>query len=264
MPRSRVIKSILCLAAAPAMLAVLAAVSVARGGVVVHQLGQQDFAPGAGPLAVSQLQSAGAAEAYPFDGTIFGDDRRPSGFGEITFAYSFAPPATPLDGTLTLGLMGLDSAPGRRPTVRLFLDDVEQPNAPFAGMSSALFRSSASVVNVPVPATLLADGQLTVTVRAFRSSPGFAGNAIEADFATLAVADGKAPSGGGGPDDGGAGKPGDGDGTSGGEGNSPGGGGGGNGAGHPGPPLAVPLPPAVLTGMVGLAVARLARRRLKR
>lgn len=167
--------------------------SAARGGpVVVHQLGEQDFADGAGPIWVEQVKTVGKDETFPFDGTIFGDDRNHS-FGKVKFAFTFdAPLATAdgsrADGTLTLGLIGLDSPPGSAATVKLFLNGVEQPNAAFAGVSSPLYNSSASVVSVPVAGSLLAGGTLDVTVKAYRASPGFAGNAIEADFASLAVA----------------------------------------------------------------------------
>lgn len=257
----------------------------ARGGVVVHRLGEQDFAHGAGPVLVEAAAAAGANEAYPFDGTVFGDDRTRK-FGRLGFTYAFRPPAVPADAALTLGLLGLDSPPGAEPTVRVYFDGVEQPNAPFAGASSPRYRSSASVVTVPVAAALLADGELTVTVKAFRRSPGYPGNAIEADFAELALVDsitppgstpgGGEPGNGGEPGDGGepgsGGQPGQGGEPGGGGGQNgpkpnpgpiPGGNGGGNGGGTP-PPHAVPLPPAVWAGGLGLAIAAAAGRRKRR
>jgi hypothetical protein len=171
---------------AAAAVAAVAHAPAARGGVVTHRLGEQDFAHGAGPVLVAAAAAAGANEAYPFDGTVFGDDRTRK-FGKLSFTYAFQPPAVPADAALTLGLLGLDSPPGTEATVRVYFDGVEQPNAPFAGASSPLYRSSASVVTVPVSAGLLADGELTVTVKAFRRSPGYPGNAIEADFAELSL-----------------------------------------------------------------------------
>ena len=108
-------------------------------------------------------------------------------------------------------------------------------------MSSPLFRSSASVVSVPVPASLLSDGRLEVTVKTYRASPGFAGNAIEADFSTLAVVYPDAGPGG----------------------NDPGNGsnGGGNNGGGVGRPPMVPLPPGVFMGAAGMLIAEIARRR---
>ena len=46
----------------------------AMAGSVQFQLGDQDFADGAAPVFSSQIRAAGAGEAYPFDGTIFGND----------------------------------------------------------------------------------------------------------------------------------------------------------------------------------------------
>lgn len=271
----------------------LSAVPAARAGVVVRQMGEQDFAAGVGPITVDMARAAGANEAAPFDGSVFGDDRNPV-YGKLKFSYEYAPAAVTADGTLTLGLIGLDSPPGARPTVRLYLDGVEQPNAAFAGASSATYAASASVVSVPVPAAMLADGRLDVVVRAYRHLPGFRGNAIEADFSTLAMDDPTVATGGGRP---GTGQPGDpgqtpGDGGIPGNGGSPGNGGtpgdggsdpgdpdnggghqpGGNGGGtdpgspgdpdggHNGPPPAVPLPPAVFVGGAGLLLARLSKR----
>ncbi|MDB5295934.1 MAG: hypothetical protein JWO31_1917 [Phycisphaerales bacterium] len=256
--------------------ATLAAAAPARAGVATYRLGEQDFAHLAGPVLVSQAKAAGANEAYPFDGTVFGDDRTKS-FGTVSFAYALAAPPAAAPGTLTLGLIGLDATPGSPATVRLFLDGIEQPNDAFAGVSSPLYRSSASVVTVPVPADLLADGRLEVTVKAVRHGPAFPGNAIEADFSTLTVATVGRPGGGttggsiggiggigdpvdGTPDPDGNGLPPGSGGTPGG--NPPGGNGNsGGGGGGTSPVPSVPLPPAVLSGGVGLLLAAVLRRR---
>lgn len=284
----------------PCLLKVVAAVaatgvaagSPAAGGLVTYRQGEQDFAHGTGPVLVKAAKAAGGNEAFPFDGTVFGDDRSRK-FGTVGFTYTFAPPATSHAGTLTLGLLGLDAPPGSPATVRLFLDGIEQPNDAFVGASSAASRSSASVVSVPVSAALLADGELKVTVKASRRSPGYPGNAIEADFSELSFlgvdgtpggnpGSGGNPGGGGGPGEGG--DPDDGNGP-GGDNGGPGGGNGAPGSGggnepgpHPfpnpdnggpgsgggqSPPNAVPLPPAVLAGGLGLAVAAAFRRRFK-
>src|SRR3954468_17549631 len=92
----------------------LAAGSHASAGVVVHRVGDQDFAAGAGPLPITTVKSAGADEAFPFAGTVFGDDRGPRDFGKVRFSYAFAPPTSPADGLLTLGLIGLDSMPNAK------------------------------------------------------------------------------------------------------------------------------------------------------
>ena len=286
---SRLSNRLACVAVAAG--ATLLAGPSALGGLVTHRLGEQDFAHGAGPVLVDDARSAGGNEAFPFDGTVFGDDRARK-FGTVRFAYAFKPSAVPADGTLVLGLIGLDSAPGSPATVRLYLDGIEQPNDAFAGASSPLFRSSASVVSVPVDGDLLSDGALEVTVKAFRRSPGYPGNAIEADFSTLSLFDLSTPPGngtgsgnGGGGTPGGGGVPGDGGAGGGttdpdggnngnpnpGQGGNPGpvpghgvgdGGSGGGGSANP-PPHAVPLPPAALAGALGLAFAAAAGRRQK-
>jgi hypothetical protein len=251
------------LVAAVAATLAYSATGTTRAGVVTYRLGQQDFAHGQGPLLVSQSRAAGSDEAFPFDGTVFGDDRTRR-FGRIRFTYSFAPVTTPAAGTLTLGLLGLDSPPGSEPTVRLYLDGVEQPNAAFAGVSSAVYRSSASVVTVPVPAELLADGQLNVSLRAYRASPGYPGNAIAADFSTLQLS--TSISGGdnsGGSDGGDGGTDGGTDGENNGGGNNGGGnnGGGIDGGGNP-TPNPIPLPPAAWAGLSGLVLAALLRKKV--
>ncbi|HEX8914451.1 MAG TPA: MYXO-CTERM sorting domain-containing protein [Humisphaera sp.] len=250
--------------AALAAAAVAAAAPPARAGVVTYRLGEQDFADGQGPVLVEQARAAGANEVAPFDGTVFGDDRTRK-FGRLSFRYAVAPPTAAGDGSLTLGLVGLDSPPGDGPTVRVFFDGVEQPNAAFAGVSAGAFRSSASVVTVPVPAGFLADGELTVTVKAFRRSPGYPGNAIEADFSTLAVPMTPATPGGGGSNPGGGGTdPGGGGTDPGGNGGNNGGGGTNNGGGDTDPPPhSVPLPPAAWAGLAGLGLAVAARRKVR-
>jgi len=255
--------------AACASLVGLLAANSAIAGLTTYRLGEQDFASGAGPILVSDAKAAGANESYPFDGTVFGDDRTPT-FGRIRFRYDVAATAPVVDVTLTIGLVGLDSPPGSKPTVKLLLDGQKQPNAAFAGVSSPSQRSSASVVSVPVPADLLADGILDVAIKSFRHGPGYPGNAIEADFSTLTIIDLSSPPPGGGippgsglpPDDGVI--PGDDpDETPGGQ--TPGGqtpGGQIPGDGGAGPVPSVPVPPAVLLGAMGLAMTgwRLRRR----
>jgi hypothetical protein len=262
-----------------AALLLLQFVPSANGGVTVYQLGDQDFSSGAGPITVDQIKAASVGEPSPFDGTIYGDDRN-NRFGKIRFSYSFAPAPGAADATLTLGLIGLDSPPGSPSTVKLFLNGVEQSNAAFAGTSSPHFRSSESVVSVPVSSVLLGSGTLDVTVKAFRRSPGFSGNAIEADFSTLSIGvpditpggsgnggNGSGNGSGNGPGNGGNGQ------GSGGNGQGSGGNGGGNGganggqngggnAGGGGGPVAVPGPPAAYAGLIGLLLVALVRKRL--
>ena len=260
----------------PAALLAFLAVGLAssQAGVAVYQLGEQDFAAGSGPIPVTATHAAGANEAYPFNGTVFGDDRIPR-FGRIEFTYQFAAPTSPGDGLLTLGLIGLDAVPGSPATVRLSLNGVEQPTEPFVGVSSPLYRSSESVVTVPVAANLLSGGKLNVTIQAVRASTGFAGNAIEADFSTLAIpvvgstgpkpppgdgtggpGDGNNP---GGPDNGG---PGTGNGSGSGNGNGNGSNGS-NGGGHTDRPPAVPIPPALFLALPAFAIAIRAARRMR-
>ena len=227
----------------------------AYGGVVTFRLGEQDFAHGAGPILVTSAESAGGNEAFPFNGTVFGDDRR-AAFGRVRFTFHLPSPTTGV-GSLTLGLIGLDSPPGAKPTVKLLIDGVQQPNDVFAGASSPNVRSSASVVSVPVASEMLSDGEVEVLVKAFRRGPGYPGNAISADFAALTVnavgLNNGTPGGNGtdnpdgtdGPDQGGGGT------------DNPDHGGGGTNN-----PPAIPLPPAVMIGGLGLALAAVMRRRV--
>ena len=237
----------------------------AWAGMVTFRQGEQDFASGAGPILVTDAELAGANEASPFDGSVFGDDRRAS-FGRIRFTYQ-VPADTTGDGTLTLGLVGLDSPPDSRPTVKLFLDGIEQPNQAFAGVSSSLFKSSASVVTVPVSAAFLSDGEVEVLVKAFRRGPGYPGNAIGADFSTLTVmsvsstpGDGMTPGNGGTDQPGPGGNEGGNNGTPGenGTGGDPDDGTGGGGVVKP---PAIPLPPAVWAGGIGLLFAAFMRKK---
>lgn len=257
-----------------AVAAIVAGVSAgsSHAGITTYRLGEQDFANGQGPILVSQSRAAGGNEAFPFDGTVFGDDRTPR-FGRIRFSYTFLPPAIASTGLLTLGLLGLDSPPGSEPTVRLFFDGVEQSNSAFGGVSSAVYRSSASVVTVPVPADLLADGQLDIVIRASRPSPGYPGNAIAADFSTLqlaGVSSGGTDGGGGDGDGGGTDGGGNSGGTNNGGGNNGGGtdsggngdGGGSNGGGGIPTPNPIPLPPAAWAGLSGLVLAALLRKKI--
>jgi hypothetical protein len=252
--------------------ALAASFTPAKAGMTVYRLGDQDFASGAGPILVDQAKAAGAGEPKPFDGTVYGDDRNGL-FGKIRFSYSFAPIASAADSMLTLGLIGLDSPPGKSATVKLYLNGVEQPNAALAGVSSPSFPASASVVTIPVPSSLLTNGKLDVEIKAFRHSPGFSGNAIEADFSTLSIGTPDVNPGGGGQNPGGGGNPGGGTdpGGNGGGGNNGGGnnggnnngGGGNNGGGNGGGsgPVTVPLPSASYAGLLGLALCVIAMRR---
>lgn len=169
-------------------LSALAPSSAALAGVVEVQLGEQDFADGDTPIYVSHIREAGAGEAYPFDGTIFGDDETPvlGGF-EYVHEFDLAGHGV-LSATLTIGLLDHDSPPDDEDgTVALFFDGVAQPTGAFVGISDRMEPSSAEVVTVPVPAELLADGRLTVQVVAERPGMGMLGNSIEADFSRLTI-----------------------------------------------------------------------------
>lgn len=234
------------IAAAGVVTAALLARPVAAG-TLQYPLGQQDFMDGAHPVFTTDIKAAGAGEPAPFDGSQFGDDRtRALGEFSYTHGFFFSGPA-PVSATLTVGILDVDSFPGdKRPTMRYFLDGVEQPGDAFTHISNPDSNSSAEVVTVSVPLHMLSDGLLDVTFEAKRSrkqrSFRGAGNAIAPDFSVLSLTfddvTGPNDEGTNGPDDGNNGpipKP-----------NGPdNGGGGGN---H-----AVPLPPAVIPGAVVLA-----------
>ena len=78
--------------AAPAARARLSAVAVS-------QLGEQDFANNTGRVTDRQIRAAGAGEAYPFNGAVFGDDRKPGkkALGSVRYTHTFDPTATGYD-----------------------------------------------------------------------------------------------------------------------------------------------------------------------
>src|SRR5687768_2297686 len=83
--------------------------STAAAGTVQFQLGEQDFADGQAPVLTSAIRAAGSGEAYPFDGSVFGNDIRPS-LGTFEYVHGFdLRGAVPKNATLTLGLIDADS-----------------------------------------------------------------------------------------------------------------------------------------------------------
>jgi hypothetical protein len=181
-------------------LAMMAAVTLARPATAraglstfQYQLGQQDFAGDNTPIYDSQIRAAGAGEAYPFNGTVFGDDRTAK-LGSLQYTHTFDA-ATILrqsDGmrsaSLTLGVIDIDSPPGSKPTLGVWFNGVRQPvDALFTGISAPGIPSSAEVVTVPVPLHLLGDGSLNVRLTALRAAPGFRGNSIAVDFSKLSI-----------------------------------------------------------------------------
>jgi hypothetical protein len=181
-------------------LAVMAAVMLVRPGTAgaalstfQYQLGQQDFAGDNTPVFDSQIRAAGAGEAYPFNGTVFGDDRTGKlGSLEYTHTFDAAIILRQSDGmrsaSLTLGVIDIDSPPGSKPTLGVWFNDIRQPvDALFTGISAPGIPSSAEVVTVPVPLHLLGDGSLNVRLTALRAAPGFRGNSIAVDFSRLTI-----------------------------------------------------------------------------
>lgn len=168
--------------------AVLCAARMAGAGAAQFQLGEQDFADGKTPVYSREIREAGAGEAYPFDGTIFGNDVKPHQ-GAFEFEHMFdLGTAEPTSGTLTVGLIDIDSPPDQPlDTVLVYFDGVPQPTDLLRGISAAGVPSSVEVVDIPVPAELLADGMLHVSVVAAKPGHGNLGNAIEADFSRLVV-----------------------------------------------------------------------------
>lgn len=186
---SRTARSVVaCLVATAA--AFYASAPVVSAGTVQFQLGEQDFADGKTPVYSREIKSAGAGEAFPFDGTIFGHDLKSgSTLGAFDYTHTFdLGGARPVSATLTVGLIDIDS-PADAPldTVSLALDGFGQPTDLLVGISAMSAKSSVEVVDIPVPVELLADGVLNVRFAALR--PGYAnlGNAIEADFSRLVV-----------------------------------------------------------------------------
>ena len=105
-----------------------AAATAARAGTVQFQLGEQDFADGTTPILSSQIKAAGVGEAYPFDGTIFGDDLTAESLG--AFAYTHECPIVgtkPVSAVLAVGLIDADST-AKHPldTISISFDGIEQ------------------------------------------------------------------------------------------------------------------------------------------
>jgi hypothetical protein len=63
------------------------------------------LADGKTPVFSKEIRAAGAGEAFPFDGTIFGNDVRSAGLGAFDYSHRFdlAGGAAPVAATLTLG-----------------------------------------------------------------------------------------------------------------------------------------------------------------
>jgi hypothetical protein len=206
------------------------------------QLGEQDFADGTTPIYSSEIRAAGNGEAYPFDGTLFGHDVKSSGLGAFDYLHTFdLGGGRPVAATLTVGLIDIDS-PADHPfdTIALAFDGVSQPDKPLAGISAVDSPSSVEVVDISVPIELLGDGMLHVNFAARRAGYGNLGNAIEADFSRLVIETAAAVVPG--PDD-----------------LTP------DPIIDPGPPSAVPLPPALMPAGILLAgLFSTPRRRLRR
>ena len=83
----------------PAVLGVAAAAPAARAGLSdpvatqAFQLGEQDFANHTPRVTDRQIHAAGAGEAYPFNGTVFGDDRKAGkkALGKVRYTHTFDP-----------------------------------------------------------------------------------------------------------------------------------------------------------------------------
>ena len=163
--------------------------ATAGGSVVISQVGDQDFYDRQSPVPVWQIRILGEGEPPPFDGSIFGDDRKPGRMGSVAYAHRFeADGATPDEAWLTVGLIDHDSPEGdRRGTVALFLDGVLQPADAFRGISNRSTTGSAHVVTVPVPPDLLADGELLVRFETTRPAQQFKGNSLQIDFSKLKI-----------------------------------------------------------------------------
>lgn len=160
-----------------------------QAGTVQVQLGEQDFADGKTPVYSREIRTAGAGEAFPFDGTVFGNDVKPGMLGAFDYTHTIdLAGGRPVSATLTVGLIDIDS-PADHPldTVSLTFDGIGQPTSVFTGISAMNAKSSVEVIDIPVPIEMLADGALHVAFAA--KQPGYAnlGNAIEADFSRLTV-----------------------------------------------------------------------------
>jgi hypothetical protein len=163
--------------------------SIARGGAVQFQLGEQDFADGKTPIYSYEIRDAGAGEAFPFDGTVFGHDVKSTGLGAFDYTHAFDLGGhQPLSAKLVVGLIDIDSPPDQPfETIGMTLNGVEQSTAKLAGISASDSASSVEVVELPVSIDLLAGGKLDVGFYARRPGYGNLGNAIEADFSRLVV-----------------------------------------------------------------------------
>ena len=173
-----------------AVLCVLLLFAPLAQATIVSQLGDQDFADGQSPIYSSDITTLGAGEPYPFDGTSFGDDRFAGQLGDFSYTHTFdLGCGTPTSANLTLGLLDHDSyAYGGSPardTIDIFFDGIQQPDSQFLGIS--INPSSASVVTMSVPISLLLDGSLTVRVVATDTAPNFPGNSLAADFSLLEI-----------------------------------------------------------------------------
>src|SRR5688572_12826134 len=150
-------------------LAVAFMAASARGGVARFELGDQDFADGASPILAPDNGAGGAGEPFPFDGSIFGDDFG-NELGSFTYTHQLgAAGHGATSAMLTIGLLDHDSPPSLPvDTIDIFFDGLPQPDDAFVGISkdSVALPSSASVVTLPVPVELLADGSLEVRVTA--------------------------------------------------------------------------------------------------
>jgi hypothetical protein len=169
----------------------LGAPRTARAGFVVSQIGDQDFEDGQNPVPVWETRLVGQGEPPPFDGSVFGDDRKPRRFGAFEYAHHFDLVGESAVGAkLTVGLIDHDSPQGdRRGTVALFLDGLPQPTEMFNGISSRSANGSANVVTVPVPPETLDDGELVVRFETTRPARRFSGNSIQIDFSRLRIQD---------------------------------------------------------------------------
>jgi hypothetical protein len=160
---------------------------LAHAGTVQFNLGEQDFADGKTPVYSREIKFAGAGEAYPFDGTIFGHDLK-SSLGSFEYVHTFKlNEARPLAATLRVGLIDIDSPPDApRDTLSILLDGVVQPTNQFMGISKS-GPSSAEVIDIPIPIELLIDGSLHVSIAAKQAGYRSVGNAIEPDFSSLII-----------------------------------------------------------------------------
>ena len=173
-----------------ASLAFLFLAPFASAGTVQVHLGEQDFPDGRTPVYSREIQAAGAGEAFPFDGTIFGNDLKKSGLGAFSYTHTFdLNGQRPVAATLRVGLIDIDSTPSAPiDTISLKFDGILQTTNAFIGVSNEHFASSVEVIDIPVPVELLADGKLDVSFAAKKAGYRAIGNAIEPDFSSLIIA----------------------------------------------------------------------------